>query len=192
MHQQILATCDQTVKMLEGFCQEQSDQLIRLSRQIATIFAEGGQLLLAGNGSLQNTAQVIASQFVFRLSFDRPALPALCLGSDPVLTGQINGTSQAEQLFVRHYRAINSDKHLLLVLNDGSESAALKLLCREALDNGQGVALISYDCRKDPLLNKDTEICLNIGSRSAPRQLELAQFIGHLLCELVESELFGQ
>lgn len=192
MNQQILATCEQTVKLLEGFCHEQSDQLIRLSRQIAAIFAEGGQLLLAGGGCLQTTAQVMASQFVYRLSFDRPALPAVCLGSDAVLTSRMMGDGQVEQFLVRHYRAVNSDKHLLLILNDGSDSTALKLLCEEVLDNGQNVALISCDCSKDPLLNKDIEICLDLESRSVPRQLELAQFIGHLLCELVETELFGQ
>jgi D-sedoheptulose 7-phosphate isomerase len=178
--------------MLEDFCQEQGDSLARMAKCLAGIFAEGGQLLVAGNGCLHPAAQLMASQFSFRLSFDRPTLPALCLGSDLVLNSRMIGDGQAEQLFVRHYRAVNSEKHLLLLINDGSESVALKMLRDEVLENGQSVVLISYDCRKDPLLNRDMDICLNLASRSVPRQLELTQFIGHLLCELVETELFGQ
>lgn len=191
MNQQIVATCKQTIQLLERYCQDQDEQLSLLARKLARIFTEGGQLLIAANGCLQPVAQLMASQFVFRLSFERPALPAVCLGSDPILNSRMLGHGQAEQLLVRHYRAINSQKHVLLLLNDGTDSAALNALRDEVLEGEQGVALMSFDCRKDPLMNADIDTCLNLGTRSVPRQIELAQFSAHLLCELVEAELFG-
>jgi D-sedoheptulose 7-phosphate isomerase len=192
MNQRITATCNQTVELLEQFCREQDNQLLRLVKRLELLFTEGGHLLIAGNGLLQPVAQLMASQFAFRLSFDRPALPAVCLGSDSVLNNRMIGDGQFEQHLVRHYRAINSQQHLLLLLNDGSAATALKFLRDEVLENEQPVALLSYDCRKDPLLCKDIDICLNLATSFAPRQLELAQFVGHLLCELVEAELFGR
>lgn len=191
MNQQIVATCKQTVQLFERYCQDQDDQLSRLAKKLATIFTEGGQLLIAANGCLQPVAQLMASQFVFRLNFERPALPAVCLGSDPILNSRMFGDGQAEHLLVRHYRAINSQKHVLLLLNDGTDTAALNALRDEVMDGGQSVALMSFDCRKDPLMNADIDICLSLGTRSVSRQIELAQFSGHLLCELVETELFG-
>ncbi|MBN1956956.1 MAG: SIS domain-containing protein [Desulfuromonadales bacterium] len=191
MNQQIVATCNQAVQLLELYCQDQNDQLSRLAGKLAATFTEGGQLLIAANGCLQPVAQLMASQFVFRLSFKRPVLPTLCLGSDQILNNRIHADGQDEHLFVRHYRAINSQKHLLLLLNDGSDAAPLNALRDEVQEAEQEVALISFDCRKDPLMNKGIEICLNLGTSSVPRQIELAQFSGHLLCELVESELFG-
>ncbi len=191
MNQKIAATCSQTVRLFEQFCHEQDSEMTRLAKQLGALFAEGGHLLIAGNGSLQPVAQQLASQFSFRLSFDRPVLPAICLGSDPVLNSRMFAEGQSGQHLVRHYRALNSPQHLLLLFNDGSSAAALMNLCDEVLENGQSIALISYDCLKDPLQGADIDLCLSLATSSTPRQLELAQFAGHLLCELVEAELFG-
>ena len=192
MNQRITTTCNQTVALFEQFCREQNNELMRLAKRLGQLFTEGGHLLLAGNGSLQPVAQQLASQFAFRLSFDRPVLPAVCLGSDPVLNGRMFAAGQFEQHLVKHYRALNTQQHLLLLLNDGSEAKPLIRLRDEVVENEQAVALISYDCRKDPLQCGDIDICLDLATNSAPRQLELAQFVGHLLCELVEAELFGR
>jgi len=192
MDQRIAATYRQTVELFEQFTRDQSRELTRLAKQLGVMFAEGGHLLVAGNGVLQPVAQQLASQFTFRLNFDRPVLPAVCLGSDPILSGRMLSTDQCRQHLVRHYRALNTEQHLLLLFNDGSDAAALKSLCDEVVENEQPVALISYDCIKDPLQSADIECCLNLATKIAPRQLELAQFVGHLLCELVEVELFGR
>jgi len=192
MNQRITTTCSKTVALLEQFCREQNNELIRLAKRLGVLFTEGGHLLIAGNGSLQPVAQQLASQFAFRLSFDRPVLPAVCLGSDPVLNSRMLAEGQPEQHLVRHYRALNSQQHLLLLFNDGSEALPLKNLRDEVIENEQAVALISSDCWKDPLQSGDIDICLNLATNSTPRQLELAQFVGHLLCELVEAELFGR
>ena len=191
MNQKISTTCRQTVELLEQFCREQNNDLIRLAKRLGALFTEGGHLLIAGNGSLQPVAQQLASQFTFRLGFDRPVLPAICLGSDPVLNGRMLTEGQFEQHLVRHYRALNTEQHLLLLFNDGSSAKPLISLRDEVIENEQAVALISYDCSKDPLQSNDIDICLNLATKSAPRQVELAQFAGHILCELVESELFG-
>lgn len=192
MNQKIATTCRQTVGLFEQFCREQNNELILLAKRLGALFAEGGQLLLAGNGSLQWAAQQLASQFTFRLTFDRPVLPAVCLGSDVLLASRMLAAGQFEQHLVRHYRALNTQHHLLLMLNDGSEAKPLMNLRDEVVENEQPVALISYDSMKDPLRGDDIDFCLNLASSFPPRQLELAQFVGHLLCELVEAELFDR
>ncbi|MCK5825766.1 MAG: SIS domain-containing protein [Desulfuromusa sp.] len=192
MDQRISTTCRQAVELCEKFCREQNNQLILLANQLGSLFTEGGHLLVAGNGPLQPVAQQLASQFSFRLGFDRPVLPAICLGSDPVLNGQMAAAGQFEQRLVRHYRALNTQQSLLLLLNDGSTAASLMSLRDEVIENEQAVVLISGDCQNDPLRSADVGICLDLATKVAPRQIELAQFVGHLLCELVEAELFGR
>ncbi|PLX97320.1 MAG: hypothetical protein C0622_13180 [Desulfuromonas sp.] len=190
MNQQILTVCNQAVVLLERFCHDQNAQLERLAKRIAAEFTEGGQLLIAANGCLQSVAQLMASQFAYRLSFERPALPAICLGNDPLLVGRMNADGREAQILTRHYRALSSERHIVLLLNDGSDPAPLAALRDDALDNGQQVALITFDPAKDPLVGSDIELCLDLGTASVPRMLEVAQFAGHLLCELVECELF--
>ena len=192
MNQHIDAVCRQVNALHTQFCQEQGTALGGLATRLAALFAEGGQLLLAGHGPLVSVAQMLAAQFTYKLDFDRPALPALCLGSDPLLAAQMQCGGKAEQLLLRHYRAINSSEHLLLVFSDGTAAPELSALIEDVKDNDQPVFLLSGNSETDPLLQEDLDAALDLGNCSAPRLIEIAQFTGHLLCELVEKELFGR
>ncbi|NOY12781.1 MAG: hypothetical protein GXP51_03570 [Deltaproteobacteria bacterium] len=191
MNQKVAASCSQIQGLLEDFCQQQGDELARLAQQLGALFTGGGQLLLAGGAAFQPVVQLLAGHFTYRLDFDRPALPAIALGSDPILTAVMANAGQQEQALVRHYRALNSDNHLLLLFNDGSASASLRALCDEVLDNERPVALLTADRQADPLCCDGLDICIDLGTALLPRQLEITLFAGQLLCELVESELFG-
>ena len=191
MNQKVAASCSQVQGLLGDFCQQQGGGLIRLAQQLGALFAGGGQLLLAGGAAFQPVVQLLAGHFAYRLGFDRPALPAIALGSDPILAAVMANTGQLEQSLVRHYRALNSENHLLLLLNDGSASAPLRALLDEVLDSGRPAALLTADSQADPLCCDGLDTCIDLGTALVPRQLEIALFAGQLLCELVESELFG-
>ncbi len=192
MEQFINAACQQATACQAEFCGSQGDKLTQLAARLAALFAEGGQLLVAGHGQLFHVAQLLAVQFSYKLEFDRPVLPALCLGSDPLLSQQMLGAGLAEQYLVRHYRAINSQDHLLLVFSDAGAAPELDALIEEVKDNDQPVFLLSGNAQQDPLLTEHVDGCLNLGCPSLPRLVELSQFAGHLLCGLVEKELFGR
>ncbi len=192
MNQYIDAVCRQVNNLHTQFCQEQGVALGALASRLAALFAEGGQLLVAGHGPMVSVAQMLAAQFTYKLDFDRPALPALCLGSDPLLATQMLSGGQSDQLLLRHYRAINSAEHLLLVYSDGSAAPELSALIEDVKDNNQPVFLLSGNSATDPLLQENLDAALDLGNGSAPRLIEIAQFAGHLLCELVEKELFGR
>jgi len=191
MNEKIAASCSQLQGLLENFSAQQGDELSRLAKQLGATFAGGGQLLLAGSAAFQPVVQVLAGHFTYRLGFDRPVLPAIALGSDPVLTAVMLNNGESDQHLVRHYRAVNSENHLLLLLNDGSASPALRALRDEALDNNCQVALLTADSQSDPLCRDGVKVCIELGTTLVSRQLELSLFVGQLLCELVESELFG-
>ena len=191
MNQRIADASSQAVQLLEKFNQQQAGEVARLAQTISSTFAGGGQLLVAGCGTLQPLAQLLASYFSFKLGFDRPVLPAVALGADPVLAAAMAQSAQTEQLLARHYRAQNSEQHLLLLFSDGSDLAALRAVRDEALDAGQPVALISTRGESDPLCREGVEVCIDLGTDSLSRSHELLLFVGHLLCELVEAELFG-
>lgn len=191
MNQKITASCSQLQELLEEFCQKQGEELNRLAQQLGTLFAGGGQLLLAGSAAFQPIVQLLAGHFTYRLGFDRPVLPAIALGSDPVLMSVMANSGELDQHLVRHYRALNSDNHLLIMFNDGSSSAALRAVRDEVLDRDRQVALLTTESQSDPLCRDGVEICIDFGTAMVPRQVELSLFAGQLLCELVEAELFG-
>ena len=191
MDSRIAQAGKQHAALISRFCDTQQADLSRLAGRVAQLFADGGQLLTAGVGVFHPVAHLLATQFAYRLDFDRPALPAICLGSDAALGLALASAGEFEQLFVRHYRALAGEQHLLLLLGDGRPHLALQRLRDEVLDGDQPVVLISGAGRRDSLYCDDLEFCLDLGSDSKARQIELMQFAGHMFCELVEAELFG-
>jgi hypothetical protein len=177
-------------ELIKRFCDTQQVEVERLAGRVATLFADGGQLLMVGTGIFHPVAQLVATAFAYRLDFDRPALPAICLGSDSALAAAMASGGDYEQLFLRHYRALGSEKQLLLLFGNGAPNPALERLLDEMLENHQGVALFTGAGKKDPLYRDELEWCLDLATTSPGRQIELMQFAGHLLCELVEEELF--
>ena len=182
---------DEMHKLLTQFSSTQAQELSSLARRVAALFSSGGQLLVAGGGQLQPLAQLLVSAFAFRLEFDRPSLPAVALGSDPVLNSRLLAAGLYDQFLVRHYRSLNSEEHLVLLLNDGSPSPALQLLCDEVRENDQDLALISGCGERDPLYCSDYIATLSLETEHVARQQELGLFCAHLLCELVEKDLFN-
>lgn len=191
MNQKISASCTQLQGLLDTFSRQQGGAVSHLAQQLSSLFAGGGQLLLAGSSAFLPVVQLLAGHFTYRLGFDRPVLPAVALGSDPVLAAVMCNSGQADKHLVRHYRSLASENHLLLLFNDGSSDASLRALRDEALDDDRQVALLSAVGSSDPLCRDGVDICIGLGAESVARQLELSLFAGQLLCELVESELFG-
>lgn len=191
MEHKISASCKQLQEIVGEFCQQQEEGLTRLAAQVSALFASGGQLVLAGSAAFQPIVQLLAGHFTYRLGFDRPVLPAVALGSDGMLMSLMGNNRQYDQHLVRHYRSLNSENQLLLLLNDGTAAAPLRALRDELLENELPVAMISVAGSDDPLCRDGVDPCISLSTDSPARQLELALFAGQLLCELVEAELFG-
>lgn len=177
-------------ELIQRFCDTQQMEVERLARRMTNLFTDGGQLLTVGAGLLYPVAQLVATVFAYRLDFDRPAFPAICLGSDSSLAVAMASAGDYEQLFLRHYRALAGEKQLLLLFSNGAPNSSLERLRDEMLGNDQAVALFSGAGTKDPLYCEDLEWCLDLATSMRARQIELMQFAGNVLCGLVEAELF--
>ncbi len=187
----IEARSEEIGKLIARFSSTQSEKLTSLADQIATLFARGGQLLVAGGGQMQPLAQLLVSGFAFRLEFERPSLPAVAVGSDAILNSRLLAAGFYDQFLVRHYRCLTSHDHLVLLLSDGCGSSSLEMLRDEVAENDQPLALISARGEEDTLCCPNFAQVIDLGTAQVARQQELALFCSHLLCELVEKKLFG-
>ena len=66
MDQRISTTCRQAVELCEKFCREQNNQLILLAKQLGTLFAEGGHLLIAGTWFFAAGCTAIGQSILFQ------------------------------------------------------------------------------------------------------------------------------
>jgi D-sedoheptulose 7-phosphate isomerase len=179
---------EQQAAMKETFA-EQAPQLAALAEKIAAVFHQGGRLYLCGSGAQALIADHTALLFLHRLALDRPALPAHALGGDARLAAAVVRDGQGKELLGRELRALAQEGDLLIAFAELQSDAVVEEALRAAHDLGCGTAVIVPTRSRLELFSPDFTIRLE--TESAGRITELTLFCGHLLCELVENELFG-
>jgi D-sedoheptulose 7-phosphate isomerase len=166
---------------------------IALISEIAADFAEafraGRKLLLFGNGGSAADAQHIAAELVSRFRFDRPALPAIALTVNTSCLTAIANDVSYESVFARQIEALAHPGDIALGISTSGNSP--NVLRAIELANAKGVRTIGLSGQSGGELKRCAERCLCVPSDDTPRIQETHILIGHILCEIVECELFG-
>jgi D-sedoheptulose 7-phosphate isomerase len=166
----------------------QGEDLLRLAERTVEIFHNGGRLLVLGGGSLGGVAALIANRFLYRLSLERPSLPAISLGLDANLAAALARDGGSRQYFSRQLQALSSGGDLLLAFSELPADEAVQ----EALQTARRL-----DCSTAAILPRKAELSdppeffFRLDTDSVARMSEGALLFGQLLCEMVEGELFG-
>lgn len=165
----------------------------QVERCVVTIrdaFKSGNKLLLAGNGGSAADAQHIAGEFVSRFNYDRPGLCALALTVDSSVMTAIGNDYGYEKLFQRQVQAIGTKGDVLWVYSTSGRSPNVLLAMEEARKLGLTVIGFTGSCgwAKPDLC----DISVEIPSIETPKIQEAHLLIGHIVCGLVEAQMFPQ
>jgi D-sedoheptulose 7-phosphate isomerase len=160
----------------------------RAAQVIADSFQAKGKLLLFGNGGSAADAQHIAGEMVNKFLQDRRALPAIALTTDGgVLTCIANDTG-FENVFARQIEALGAKGDVCLAISTSGKSPNISLACEQA--RTQGITVIGLLGRDGGSVAALCDLALIVSSDDTQRIQETHNLIGHIICELVESQLF--
>ena len=157
---------------------------------IISAFKNKHKILIAGNGGSAADAQHIAGELVNRFYFDRPGLPAIALTTDTSVLTAIGNDHGFEKLFVRQIEALgNSGDVFIGISTSGSSPNIIEAFkaCKEKQIVSIGLTGSSGRHMKDLC-----DICITVPSGETPRIQEVHILIGHIICSIVEEDLFGQ
>lgn len=175
--QQLLASLVDTIKECTG--------------HFITTLQSGGKILFCGNGGSAADSQHLAAELVVRLrgSFDRPPIPALALTVDTsILTAGANDYG-FEEVFARQIAALGKPGDLLVAISTSGNSPNILRAVEQA--KKQKLYVIGFLGGNGGKLKKLVDLPLIIPSQTTARIQESHILIGHIICELVEMELFG-
>jgi D-sedoheptulose 7-phosphate isomerase len=152
-------------------------------------FKRGNRVLLAGNGGSAADAQHIAAEFVSRFMFDRPGLPAIALTTDTSMLTAIGNDYGYEKLFARQIQANGRAGDIFIgISTSGNSPNVLK-----AVEAAKEIGITSIGlCGGSGKLKECCEFSLAVPSTSTPRIQESHILIGHMICGIVETRMFGQ
>lgn len=157
---------------------------------IKGVFSQKGQLLLCGNGGSAADAQHIATEFVSRFYRERAALNAEALTVNTSSITAIGNDYSFQHIFARQVEAKGKVGDILIVLSTSGNSQNVILAVRKAKEMGMTtIAFTGADSTCS--LVQEVDIILSVPSDITPRIQEMHILIGHIICECVEEELYG-
>jgi len=165
----------------------QVQQVLELSVQA---LKSGNKLLFAGNGGSAADAQHWAGELVSRFYFDRPGLPAIALTTDTSILTAIGNDYGYDYVFARQVEALGQAGDVLFAISTSGNS---KNIVR-AIDAARtkGLKVVGFTGQGGGAMAALCDVCFRVPSPETPRIQEGHEALGHLICALIEQEIFGQ
>lgn len=148
----------------------------------------GGKIMFAGNGGSAADAQHWAGELVSRFYYDRPGLPAIALTTDTSALTAIGNDYGYDYTFARQLEALGREGDVFFAISTSGNSPNILRACRAARE--KGVRTIGLTGEAGGKLVELSDICFRIPSKETPRIQEGHEFIGHIVCALIEQEMF--
>lgn len=180
-------------KTLENFQRMSADAALAAQIEQAVALCvdalkAGRKILFAGNGGSAADAQHWAGELVSRFYYDRPGLPAIALTTDTSILTAIGNDYGYDYTFARQIEALGQQGDVFVAISTSGRSKNIM----RALDacKEKGVHVIGFTGEHGGDMKDRCKICFRVPSNETPRIQEGHEFIGHLLCGLIESEMF--
>lgn len=163
-------------------------QIQMAAEQISVAFRRGNKVLLAGNGGSAADAQHIAGEFVSRFMYDRPGLPAFALTTDTSVMTAIGNDYGYDKLFARQVQAVGVKGDILWTYSTSGKSPNVLLAMKEA--RTAGLYTIGFTGQRGWADAGLCDLSIEVPSTETPKIQEGHALIGHIVCGLVEAEMF--
>lgn len=159
------------------------------AKRLAGVLRAGGKLLVMGNGGSAADAQHLAAELVGRFLIERRALPAIALTTDTSILTAVGNDYGFDEVFSRQVEALGAAGDLVLGISTSGNSQ--NVINGLAMARQKGCSTIGLLGRDGGAIAGMVDLSLTIPTNETPRIQEAHQLIIHILCDLVEKELFG-
>jgi len=168
-----------------------ADRILKAADILIGALNQRKKILLCGNGGSAADSQHLATEFVIRMNpaIKRPALPAIALTTDSsMLTAGANDIGY-DNVFAREVEGLGNPGDVLIGISTSGKSESVNRALQMARSRGMTtIGLLG----KDGGTTKDLVDCaIIVPSNDTQRIQEGHITIGHILCGLVEREMYG-
>ncbi len=170
---------------------ECSEDILSASKLIIDTFKNGDKLLLCGNGGSAADCQHIAAELVIRLShkIKRPALPAISLTTDTSFLTAAGNDIGFENVFARGVEGLGNMGDALIAVSTSGNSENIIRAVQTA--KSKVMKTIGFLGGNGGKLKSMVDLPIVIPSSNVQRIQEGHITIAHIICEIIEEELYG-
>ncbi len=167
------------------------DDILSAVDLLVKAFKDGKKLLLCGNGGSAADCQHIATELMIRLSRDikRPALPAIALTTDTSNLTAGGNDIGFENVFARSIEGLGNEGDVLLAISTSGNSP--NIIKAVEMAKVKKLKVISFLGGTGGKLKDIVHLPIIIPSSNVQRIQEGHITIAHIICELVENDIYG-
>ena len=158
---------------------------------VTGIYKKGNKLLLCGNGGSAADCQHIATEFMIRLNhkIKRPPLCAVALTTDSSNLTAGGNDIGFENVFARSVQGLGNKGDVLIAISTSGNSP--NIIKAVGMAHEKGMKVLGFLGGSGGKLKTQVDLPIIIPTSNVQRIQEGHITVAHILCELVELELYG-
>ncbi len=164
-------------------------KIVDAAHLLVETFRAGAKVLFCGNGGSAADAQHIAAELSGRFYADRPPLYAEALHVNSSYVTAVANDYGYDMVFARMVEAAGRPGDVLVAISTSGNSG--NILKAVEMARSKGMKVIGLTGESGGKMKPLCDLLLNVPSSDTPRIQEAHILVGHIVCELVEGQLFG-
>jgi D-sedoheptulose 7-phosphate isomerase len=164
------------------------ETILKVSQVIISTYKNDNKVLLCGNGGSAADAQHIAAELSGRFYFDRKPLFAEALHVNTSYLTAVANDYSFDEVFSRLVEAKGRKGDVLIGISTSGNSKNIVKAIEKAKEIG--IIIVGITGSSGGKMKEICDYLINVPSSDTPRIQEAHITIGHIICEIVERELF--
>ncbi len=148
----------------------------------------GGKILLCGNGGSAADAQHLAAELSGRFYYDRDPLFAEALHVNTSYLTAVANDYSFNEIYARQIKAKGRENDILIGISTSGNSENIIRAMKIAKEIG--MKTIGLTGKTGGRMKDVSDHLIDVPSVDTPRIQEAHIMVGHILCELIESDIF--
>ncbi len=169
-----------------------NEKLLNTINEVAQVMIkalrEGKRVLWCGNGGSAADAQHLAAELSGRFYYDRPPLNSEALHCNTSYLTAVANDYGYDLIYSRMIDGACKPGDVLVGISTSGNSKNICNAFRKAKD--LGVVTVAMTGESGGEMKKMADYLLNIPSADTPRIQESHIMVGHIICEIVEAQMF--
>lgn len=188
--EQIISEIAEHIGVTGELLSSKIEDIKNISQMITDCYKSKGKLILMGNGGSAADAQHIAAELAGRYKLERTGLEAVALATNTSIITAIGNDYGYEKIYEKQIEGLAKNNDVVIgISTSGNTENVLRAMVKA---KELGAKAVGFTGAGGGKLKDVCDILLDIPSKNTPRVQEAHILAGHIICGLVEKELFAE
>jgi len=186
----VLKHIEDSIHIKEQLARTSLKVITQIADEIIRAYQKGHKVVWFGNGGSAADAQHLSSELVGKFYIRRKALESIALTANSSILTAVANDYDFSQVFARQVEALVNQGDVAIGISTSGDSQNVVRGIERAKQ--KGAVTVAFTGATGGRLKTGVDYLVAVPSTDTPRIQESHLMIGHIICYLVEKELFGK